>query len=178
MNDATARRIYLAGPEVFRPDVREHFETMKRFMEQHGLLGLSPFDNEASAQVADRTPADVAKKIYQANCSLLRSCDAVMANMTPFRGPSMDVGTAYEIGYADALGLPVFAYSTDQTTYASRVPQPARNYIDADGWAVENFGLTDNLMMIGAASLAPDRPVYPSWRDAVLAIEKWVCANG
>ena len=101
-----------------------------------------------------------------------------MVNMQPFRGPNMDVGTAYEVGYADALGLPVFAYSTDQTAYASRVPQPSRNYIEADGWTVEDFGLKDNLMMIGAASLTPDRPVYPSWQDAVLAIEKWACANG
>lgn len=171
MNDSTVRRIYLAGPEVFRPDVKEHFDGMKRFMAQHDLLGLSPFDSEASAQVADRTPADVAKKIYQANCSLIRSCDAIMANMTPFRGPSMDVGTAYEIGYADALGLPIFAYSTDQNAYESRVAQPAQHRIDADGWTVEDFGLTDNLMMVGAASLAPDRPVYPTWQDAVLAIK-------
>jgi len=170
MNDRTARRIYLAGPEVFRADVKEHFGTMKRFMAQHGLVGLSPFDSEASALPDHRAPADVAKQIFQANCSLIRSCDAVLANMTPFRGPSMDVGTAYEIGYADALGLPVFAYSTDQTTYTSRVLQPARNHIDANGWTVENFGLTDNLMMVGAASLAPDRPVYPTWQEAVLAI--------
>ena len=101
------------------------------------------------------------------------SCDVVMANMTLFRGPSMDVGIAYEIGYADALGLAVFAYSSNQTAYASRVPQPARHCIDTDGWTVEDFGLTDNLMMVGAASLAPDRPVYPTWRDAVLAIENW-----
>jgi len=69
----------------------------------------------------------------------------------------MDVGTAYEVGYADALELAVFAYSTDRTVYASRVPQPMRKCVDAHGWAVEDFGLTDNLMMIGAASLTPDR---------------------
>ena len=101
-----------------------------------------------------------------------------MANMTPFRGPSMDVGTAYEVGYADALGLAVFAYRTDQTAYASRVPQPARNCIDADGWMVENYGRTNNLMMIGAANLAPNRPVYPTWQDAALAIKKWTRGKG
>ncbi len=177
MNDIAIRRIYLAGPEVFRLDVQDHFDTMKRFMAQHGLLGLSPFDGAANSQAQSGTPADIAKQIYQANCALIRSCDAVLANMTPFRGPSMDVGTAYEIGYADALRLPVFAYSNDRTTYASRVPQPAQNGLDADGWTIEDFGLTDNLMMIGAAGLAPARPIYPTWQDAVRAVAGWTRTN-
>jgi nucleoside 2-deoxyribosyltransferase len=32
-------------------------------------------------------------------------------NCSPFRGVSLDAGTAYEIGYACALGKPVFGYS-------------------------------------------------------------------
>ena len=36
----------------------------------------------------------------------------VIANMEPFRGPSMDVGTAFEMGYATRADIPIFGYSS------------------------------------------------------------------
>ena len=50
-------------------------------------------------------------QISAGNEELIRSCRLLIANLTPFRGPSADVGTAYEIGFARALKLPVYAYS-------------------------------------------------------------------
>ena len=47
--------------------------------------------------------------------------DLVIANMTPFRGPSMDVGTAVELGYSFARGLPVFGYTNIVDDYEARV---------------------------------------------------------
>jgi nucleoside 2-deoxyribosyltransferase len=40
-----------------------------------------------------------------------RTCDAMTFNLTPFRGPSADVHSAYEMGFMRALGHPVFAYT-------------------------------------------------------------------
>ena len=37
----------------------------------------------------------------------MRSCQLCIANLTPFRGVSMDSGTAYEVGFMRALGRPV-----------------------------------------------------------------------
>ena len=51
----------------------------------------------------------------------MRSCDLLIANCTPFRGVSMDVGTAFEIGFMRALGRPVFGYSNTPADYAARV---------------------------------------------------------
>lgn len=53
----------------------------------------------------------------------------------------------------------------------------AQNGIDADGWTIEDFCRTENLMMIGAAGLAPDGPVYSTWQDAILAIASWNRTN-
>jgi nucleoside 2-deoxyribosyltransferase len=45
---------------------------------------------------------------------------AIIANLTPFRGPSADVGTVYEVGFARALGLKIFGYATTATAFLDR----------------------------------------------------------
>jgi hypothetical protein len=50
----------------------------------------------------------------------------------------MDVGTAVELGYMYAKGMPVFGYSATATSYAER--------IEPDGWFIEPFDLCDILM--------------------------------
>ena len=37
----------------------------------------------------------------------------MLANLEPFRGSEPDSGTAFEVGYALALGKPVYAYLSD-----------------------------------------------------------------
>ena len=51
----------------------------------------------------------------------MRGCDAMIVNLTPFRGPSADVGSAYEMGFMRALGRPIFAYSNDIRSFLERV---------------------------------------------------------
>jgi nucleoside deoxyribosyltransferase len=47
-----------------------------------------------------------------------------MANLADFRGAGEpDSGTAFEIGFATALGKPVFAYTSDVAPLIERVPQ-------------------------------------------------------
>ena len=76
---------------------------------------------------------------------------ALIADMTPFRGPSMDVGTAFEMGFTKARGLAVFSYSDVLGPYNGWVPVgrpggdlPPR---DAKGLLIEAFGLQDDLMV-------------------------------
>ena len=89
----------------------------------------------------------------------MRACDAMIVNLTPFRGPSADVGSAYEMGYMRALGRPIFAYSNDARSYIDRVSsfcgddlrtRPSGEYEDPDGMAIEPFMLCENLMLAGA----------------------------
>ena len=49
----------------------------------------------------------------------MRSCDLLIANLTPFRGVSMDSGTAFEVGFMRALGRPVLGYTTATDTIGS-----------------------------------------------------------
>lgn len=60
------------------------------------------------------------RRIASRNEALIRSCALMIANLTPFRGPSADVGTVYEIGFMRALGRPVYGYATTATPFTQR----------------------------------------------------------
>ncbi len=155
-------KIYLAGPEVFLPDSSRIVFEKKTVCESLGLEGADPLDNKIARD--GKSPFEIAIAIARANEQMMDGCDAVIADMTPFRGPSMDVGTAYEMGYMRGRGKPVFGYSNDPTLYAEKVAEAggitvieqttaggvASEVTDADGLTVENFGLVDNLMLEGA----------------------------
>lgn len=150
---STPLNVYLAGPDVFRPDATEYGHRLKAICQEHGVEGVFPGD--AKIDRAGREPFEIAKAIFEANIDLIHDCSAVIANMSPFRGPNMDVGTAFEIGYASALGKLIIGYSTDNRDYLEKVANfcaddlRERNgeWCDPDGNLVENFGLPENLMV-------------------------------
>jgi nucleoside 2-deoxyribosyltransferase len=111
-------RIYLAGPEVFLPEARAVGAEKCRLAAEAGLEGAFPLD--AQLDLATLPPAEQARRISQANEGLMRSCDALIANLTPFRGVSMDSGTAFEVGFMQALGRPLAGYTNVTPDYAER----------------------------------------------------------
>lgn len=147
---STAARIYLAGPEVFLPDARVIGAAKCRLCDEMGFEGLFPLD--ASLDLIGLAKPEAARRIALANEALMRSADAAIANLTPFRGPSMDAGTAYEVGFMRALGKPVLAYTNAAGDYAARAriikaaPQPAFD-CDRPDVDIEDFGLVENLMI-------------------------------
>ena len=190
-----AYKIYLAGPEVFLPDpiikgANKH-EAIERF--NHEVLpdknfyfvGLYPMDALIDTQIDDSTEnPTTAMHIFHADVALMDEADIIVANITRFRGPSADVGTAFEMGYMHAQHKPVFTYysmpetyftadqrevtaldcaspdSDARTSYAEKVRAFAAGYLvdranvrDRDNYThmIENFGLADNLMLIGSA---------------------------
>lgn len=140
------RSIYLAGFDVFRPDALEHGERLKALCADVGLQGLYPLDN---ALPAGLTGSAAARWIYASNIALIRQADAVLANLNDFRGHEPDSGTAFEVGFAAALGKPVWAYLDDDRPLIEQVGTPR----DAQGFNVEDFGLPRNLMLACAATL-------------------------
>lgn len=133
-------KIYLAGPDVFREFAVEHGKELKQLCEKYGAIGLFPFDNEVN-------PPD-SRLIFEANFKMIQECDAVVANVSPFRGPSVDPGTAWELGAAYALGKVITAYSDDLSDYKDR----AKLYNKEPYINIEDFGWHDNLMIAECAS--------------------------
>ena len=131
------RTAYLAGPEVFLANAVELGAAKVRICREHGLDAIFPF-------AADPSGADVAELghlIFERCVELMDRCDLAIANMTPFRGVSMDVGTAVEMGYMLARGRPVFGYTNVVDDLEHRVTE--------DGMVIEQFGFVDNLMCEG-----------------------------
>ena len=111
-------RIYLAGPDVFLPDAVAIGRRKKELCLLFGFVGLFPFDNEIPPLTSSER-ADLL--IYRANIRMIREADAAIFNLTPFRGPSADVGTVFELGVFVGLGKPVFGYTNRAGDYLSRV---------------------------------------------------------
>ena len=132
--------VYLAGPEVFLSNAVEIGDRKKQICAQYGLSGLFPLDDYED--LTDLAPIDRGHRIFRRCVACMDGVDIVIANMTPFRGPSMDVGTAVELGYSFARGLPVFGYTNIVDDYEARVAP--------DGMSVEAFGMCDNLMCEGS----------------------------
>lgn len=146
-------RLYLAGPDVFRPDAGEWFAEARRLCAEFGHTALVPLDNEETT----------AAGIFDANIELLRSADAVLANLNPFRGMEPDSGTCVEVGFALALGKPVIGYLADTRPLLERVA--GGRPTDEAGMHVENFGLPLNLMLA-----VPARLVAGGLREALAAL--------
>ncbi len=184
-------KVYLAGPDVFLPNPDDKGADKRaiiaRFNEEvlrdadFKFVAIHPVDTEIDDFKLDHATA---MKIFRANIKHMQNADFVIANMTRFRGPSMDVGTAFEMGYMYGLGKPVFGYydiaetyctvdqvektafncagldSNAQTSYAEKIKKFANGYFtnpaapeqrrDKYTHLIEGFGLSDNLMMVGA----------------------------
>lgn len=140
-------KIYLAGPDIFRADAQDWIANARDICLQHGLDPLSPFDHGESDP----------KKILEGNLELIRKSQIVVGNLNPFRGSEPDSGTAFELGYALALGKKLWGYLDSKEPMLERIRRmerlPAGSTHDRGGMAIENFGLPLNLMLALSAHL-------------------------
>jgi nucleoside 2-deoxyribosyltransferase len=186
-NTTMSRHVYLAGPEIFLLNAREIGTRKRAICARHGLIGVFPADQEDTGDPALPLPAQ-GLAISRAMERAMRGCDAMIVNLTPFRGPSADVGSAYEMGFMRALGRPIFGYTHDARPFLDRVAafcggqlrtRATGGHEDADGMAIEPFQLHDNLMLAGGviasggcilAEAAPHADRY----TALIAFERCV----
>lgn len=152
-------KIYLAGPDVFLPTSgKPVFDAKKALCQRYGHDGVSPMDGELNLD--GLPPYGQGLAIYRGNLAHMRGCDAVIANMTPFRGVSMDSGTCFEMGFMAALGKPVLGYTHRAEPLAERTEQYYARHLHegldpySAGTMIERFDMADNLMMVGAVVLA------------------------
>lgn len=171
-------KVYLAGPDVFLPDPLAMAERKRAICAAHGLTGIFPVDAHPDHPQGSDVPLWL--WIYRRNEAHMRDADAVIANLTPFRGPSADPGTVYEIGFMRALGRKVLGYSNVAAGLLPRTlgfagatawQDADGRWRDAEGMAMEAFGLADNLMIDGGIHEAGgllvrrDAPDDQRWTD-------------
>jgi nucleoside 2-deoxyribosyltransferase len=146
-------RVYLAGPDLFYPDAEERYGRLRAACKSAGMIGIAP--NDGLILPVPASGKETAQRIYHHDMHMLTSCDLVLANLSPFRGPEPDSGTVFECAYTFAQGIPVAGYSVDGLTTAGRHPLLRKVDFSSDGalldredgGTVENFDLPANLML-------------------------------
>lgn len=139
------RRVYLAGPDVFHKDAAGLGARKTALCRAYGFEGLYPLD----ADLTEPTSA----AIYAACRAMMDAADFGIFNLTPFRGPSADAGTVFELGLMAGQGKPVFAYSNAAGDFLERLKAWPGVTQQPDGWRdpldmmAEDFGNADNLML-------------------------------
>ncbi len=187
---------YLAGPDVFFPEAVAIGKAKKDKLAQVGITGHFPFDNEIPKEAfADKQKAR--NMIAKANEQMMiDACEdgkvgIILANMTPYHGPSMDVGTGFEVGFMSALAsmkknVIVIGYTDSDKNFADRVVDHfgGKSHIQAtkdgslvgpDGNTIEDFDAADNLMITHAIEKTGGR-VCHSFEEAV-ALAKELSTN-
>jgi len=176
---------YLAGPDVFYPDALQRGAEKKAKLASVGITGHFPSDNEIGAEEF-HDPRRASRLIGAANEQMMLDCcgtgriGVILANMEPYHGPSMDVGTGCEVGFMSALAtlknnIIIIGYTNDPRTFETRVIEDlykknvsvknGRIY-GADGMMIEAFGGVDNLMITHAVEKTGGA-VVASFEEAV-----------
>lgn len=159
--------VYLAGPEVFLPDGQEVLEIKRGILEMCGLASVAL---PAEMRPPSEMPTDeLGQEISRRNEQLIAAADVCIANVTPFRGVSADIGTVYELGLAAGLGKWLAAYSNDLRSYRERVEETygglqrdsAGTVRDSRHLMVEDHGMGDNLMLDGGLLLRDSKIWLP-----------------
>jgi nucleoside 2-deoxyribosyltransferase len=170
---------YLAGPDVFLPDAEAHAARKVAICAGFGITGRPPLNEDVESLKS--LPEDrLWRVIFDKDVAMMEECDIIIANLTPFRGPSADAGTVYELGFMRALGRPVFGYSHVARRFGARTLaalgpaarwRPDGAWEDEEGMAVEEFDLHDNLMLEGGIHASggsfevEEVPAERRWRD-------------
>jgi nucleoside 2-deoxyribosyltransferase len=178
----TQPKAYLAGPDVFLPHAAANAAAKIAICARYGMIGRAPLNPDINHLLT--LPHDAAwRAIYLADIAMMEDCDIIVANLTPFRGPSADAGTLVELGWFLGRGKPTFGYTNSATPFSTRsdthlaaTPDPIPNLI------VEGFSLPDNLMIPGAIEYGGGLPItqptdtHPRAFDALDIFE--ICVAG
>lgn len=177
---------YLAGPDVFFPDAVAIGKTKKAKLAEVGIQGHFPFDNEFPHD-AFKDKQKIRNIIGKANEQMMLDCcknghvGIILANMTPYHGPSMDVGTGFEVGFMSALSslkknVIIIGYTDATENFMERVVKhfggdqyihkKNGSWIGPDGNTLEDFDAADNLMITHAIEKTGGR-VCHSFEEAV-----------
>ena len=147
--------LYLAGPDLWFPGAAALIARKRELCRVAGFDAVTGRDGEPVERAATEA---LARELYAQALAGVRRTDALIANLTPWRGPGCDPAAAFEAGFASALAKPVFAYMNvedeDEADYVGRVeamvgaaPDDDGGWRDGEDCEVEDFGLPESLML-------------------------------
>lgn len=158
-------RVFLSGPQRYSPDAVVYYERAKSLCEQLGLEALCPFDDVAHLpKVESADPYILAAARFDRCQTMIRNCDALIADLSDFHGFEPNNDVSFECGFAFQLGKVVIGFMPDTRIMRERIPHYGedRGFLDIYGNIVENFNNPINLMF------ACSMPILKGDLDTVL----------
>lgn len=101
------KKIYLAGPFFNEKEIK-NVEYAEKVLQEKGLSFFSPMRHSVEA---GRGTPEWARMIFEMDRDEIKKADVVVAL---YYGAYSDTGTAWECGYAAALGIPVVLVHADR----------------------------------------------------------------
>lgn len=160
MNQRNPYSIYLAGPNVFKRNAIQDLTELKLIAKKYNQIGLAPLDN-----AVDMDDSNVATKIFLGNVDLMDKCQVIIANLEPFRGPNVDDGTAFEIGYGFAKGKLIYGYMKNFNHELKDITKNLYGF-DERFPHVEDFNYSRNLMIVDSIRKSGGN-IFWSFEDCV-----------
>ena len=173
------KTVYLTALEVYGRDEILVGAELKRTCEKFNLKPLWAGDDRDTLN---------SLMIFVATREAIRSSAAVIAEISPFRGPHMSPGIAFQIGLAYEAGVPCFAYTASVLRPGRNnfltAPRPRElcsriwagdqvaedgHWRDEGGDAVENYGHAEDLFVARAV-----RSISVSAEDAIRSCAEYL----
>ena len=147
-------RVFLAGPDRFAPEAEGLRLRQERLCEAADFVPVFAPDPDPASEPGELQ----ARALYAETIARLRGADALIANLSPWRGPGAEPATSYLTGFAAALDKPVFAYmnvadeaeadhQTRVDAYLGAVLAGDGAWRDPDGAEIEDMGLPEAALL-------------------------------
>lgn len=109
-------KIYIAGP-FFTEDERVHLDNFIKLVKSEYPNADLFIPNEHFINNGTELPNEIwGKKVFDMDCAAIDTCDFIFAM---YLGHVSDTGTAWEIGYAYAKGIPILLYTPNEVNSIS-----------------------------------------------------------
>jgi len=174
--------IYLAGPDVFRAEqqVKNVSKALKEIASKYKQSAHFPLDNALSPDNGDYKSQEFSYKIFSANIELMDRADVIIANIQPYRGPNMDDGTAFEIGYGYAKNKLIYGYSSTAELKYSEIVDIFMSSLKSESEIlhrdefpqIEEFGNNTVNLMIHESIYEKGGKIFKTFEECIIDLTK------
>lgn len=120
-------KIYMAGA-FFRPEAKTKIDSLVEQMRGHGYDVFVPQEHTIP-NAWEMSQEDWAEAVFKMDIAAIQDCDMVYA---VYDGLYSDSGTAWEIGYAYALGKHIAINVNENVNDMSIMPFASADFIEGD----------------------------------------------
>jgi nucleoside 2-deoxyribosyltransferase len=173
---AAKPKVYIADNSRLRPNADVERNEVEAICARYGLTAEWPSEHflfPTGLTIADRTAAGIPindmlpARVLHKSWRLLGDCDAIIADVSPFRGVHLNPVIAFEIGVAVVHEIPVFAWTTATCPAFFGAPPGTTRFLQLDdrvgtdpevspdgNWRDEDGNLVENFYMVECAQIA------------------------